>query len=103
MRLTFNPTRDLSMQVSQGWLHSPEQLEPNGQPEAHHRFCHLQPRLYAAGNWQTTLAWGETDNRPGKKLDAYLLESAASFGPHTVFTRAERANKDELFDAGHLH
>ncbi len=95
-RVTWNPTRDLSMQVSQGWLHSPEQLTP----EVNQRRTTTSAtynRAYAGGNWQTTLAWGEDVNTPGRKLDATLLESAASFGPHTVFARAEQADKDELF------
>jgi hypothetical protein len=101
VRLTWNPTRDLSMQVSQGWLHSPEQLEPNVN-QRRTTASITYNRAYAGGNWQTTAAWGEDVNRPGKRLDAVLLESAASYGPHTVFARAERADKDELFDTGPL-
>ncbi len=98
VRLTWNPTRDLSLQISQGWLHSSEQLDPNVN-QRRTTASATYNRAWANRNWQTTLAWGQTANRPGKKLDAYLLESALSFGPHTVFGRAERANKDELFAA----
>jgi len=49
------------------------------------------------GNWQTTFAWGRNNNQPGHTLDAFLLESAASWYQHTVFFRAENAAKDELF------
>lgn len=101
VRLTWNPTRDLSLQVSQGWLHSPEQLEPDVN-QRRTTASATYNLAYRDGNWQTTLAWGEDTNRPGKKLDAVLLETAASFGPHTVFARAERADKDELFDSGPL-
>ena len=55
-------------------------------------------RAYARGNWQTTLAWGRDANDPGRTLDAFLLDSAASLDGHTVFGRLENADKDELFD-----
>jgi hypothetical protein len=97
MRATLNPTRDLSMQVSYGYLHSPEQLQPNVDQKRATASATYN-RAYKRGNWQTTLAWGQDRNEPGHALDAYLLETAASFGPHTVFGRAEWAQKDELFD-----
>ncbi len=99
-RLTWNPTRDLSMQVSQGWLHSPEQLTPD-QNQRRTTASVTYNRAYkiggAGGNWQTTVAWGQDADMPGRTLDAYLVESAASFGPHTVFARAEQVDKDDLF------
>jgi hypothetical protein len=48
---------------------------------------------------QTTAAWGRDNIQPGPTLDALLLESAATYHQHTVFARAENAQKDELFDA----
>ena len=96
-RLTWNLAPDWSMQVSGGRLHSPEQLTPQVN----------QTRLTASatynlplptGDWQTTLAWGQDENDPGRTLDAVLFESAARLGRHTLFFRAEGAQKDELFD-----
>ena len=98
VRLTFNPTKDWSLQVSQGWLTSPEQLEPDVD-QRRTTASATWNRTYEGGNWQTTLAWGRNVLKPGRTLDAFLLESAASVGPHTVFARAEQAQKDELFDA----
>jgi hypothetical protein len=97
-RLAWNPNRALSMQVSQGWLHSPEQLEPDVN-QRRTTASVTYNRAYERGNWQTTAAWGQNVNMPGRRLDAVLLESSASFGPHTVFGRAEQADKDELFEA----
>lgn len=96
-RATLNPTRDLSMQVSYGDLHSPEQLEP-AVNQRRTTVSGAYNRAYKAGIWQTTLAWGRDQNMPGHTLDAGLLETAASFGPHTLFARAEWAQKDEIFD-----
>ena len=53
------------------------------------------------GLQQTTFAYGRNDNAPGRVLDAYLVESAARWADkHTVFGRAERVEKDELFAEG---
>jgi hypothetical protein len=101
-RISYNPTRDWALQVSYGHLVSPEQLTPDQN----------QGRITASAscNWrawgalaQTTFAWGEDRTRPGKNLDAYLLETAVRVErTHTIFARAERVGKDELFDSGPL-
>jgi hypothetical protein len=99
-RLSYNPTRDWALQVSYGRIVSPEQRTPDVDTG----------RLTASASWnlrvgdalaQTTFAYGRNRNAPGRTLDAYLLESAVRVaGAHTVFARAERVEKDELFDAG---
>jgi hypothetical protein len=95
-RLSWNPTADWALQVSYGFIKSPEQLEPDVD----------QHRLTASatynlpldhGNWQTTVAWGRNYNHPGNTLDAFLLESTASWYEHTLFARVENVQKDELF------
>ncbi len=95
-RLSWNPTPDWALQVSYGFIKSPEQLEPS---VSQHRMTasasYNQPLDH--GNWQTTLAWGRNYNHPGNTLDAFLLESAASWYQHTVFARIENVEKDELF------
>jgi hypothetical protein len=99
VRATYNPTPDLSMQLSRGWLHSPEQLEPDVSQTRTTASVTLNKPL-KSGPWRTTLAWGHDENRsPIASLatDAVLFESALSLGRHTVFGRAERADKDELF------
>jgi hypothetical protein len=95
-RLSFNPTPNWALQVSYGYVHSPEQLTPD---VSQHRITasatYNQP--LRGGNWQTTLAWGRNDDEPGNRLDGFLLESAVNLGRHTVFARAENVRKDELF------
>ena len=94
-RITLNPQRDWSLQVSYGALHSPEQLMPavnqqrlTASTTYNHRF--------ALGTWQTTLAWGRNRDRPGHVLDAVLFESALVLPRDTVFARAEAVHKDDL-------
>ena len=72
MRGTWNPTSDLSLQVSQGYLKSPEQLEPNVD-QRRTTASATYNRPFLRGNWQTTFAWGRKVDLPGKTTDAYLL------------------------------
>jgi len=98
-RATWNPSDNWSFQASYGFLKSPEGLEPDVNQ---HRVTAsaIYNRKLEHGNWQTTLAWGQNHLQPGETLNAYLLESAISWYQHTVFGRAENAEKNELFLAG---
>lgn len=101
-RLSWNPAEDWALQASCGRIVSPEQLAPDVDTG----------RLTASAsyNWgwrgnpaQVTLAWGENRNKPGRTLEGFLIESAVHVeNKHTVFGRAERVDKDELFDSGPL-
>ena len=100
VRGSWNPTSNLSMQVSHGFLHSPEGLHPE---EDVHRttasITHNLP-LGTRRNWQTTLAWGRNDPSGGDHAhatNAFLLDSAIQLGRWTMFGRAENVDKDELF------
>jgi hypothetical protein len=99
-RLSWNPARDWSLQVSRGRLRSPEQLEPDVDQDRTTASA-IYNRAFAGGSWQTVLAWGRIDRRPrsgaGRGLDAALLESAFTRGRDTLFARVETADKDELF------
>jgi hypothetical protein len=100
-RLSWNPIPDLSMQVSWGYLRSPEALEPNiNENRITASFTYNKP--LGDNNWATTFAWGRKINRPGRTLDGFLLESALVLHQtHTLFGRAERVDEDELL--GHVH
>jgi hypothetical protein len=94
-RVSWQPTRDWSLQVSHGHLHSPEQLEPEVDADRTTASA-MYNRPLPDGNWQTTLAWGRNVRHPGMTTDSWLLESAATTGRHTVFGRVERQENDEL-------
>ena len=98
VRLSWNPAQDWAVQVSYADIKQPEALEPGvDQHRATASVSYNRP--LKGGNWQTTLAWGQNNLSPGPTLDAWLLESALNLGRHTVFARAERAEKNELFEA----
>jgi hypothetical protein len=98
-RVSWNPVRELSLQVSYGHLTSPEQLEP-AVNEDRVTASAIYTTPFGDGHlWSTTLAWGRKMLRPGDSLDAWLVESAAILKPNvTLFMRAERVSENELTD-----
>jgi hypothetical protein len=95
-RISWNPTSNWALQTSYGYIHSPEQLEPNVSQHRLTASATYNQKL-SGGDWQTTFAWGRNYNEPGATLDGFLGESAFNWGRHTVFVRAENVQKDELF------
>ena len=99
VRATVNPTANLSMQTSYGHLMGPEQLQPN--VNVSRTTASATYNAPVARWWQTTVAVGHNSPSAGAGSNAWLLESALKLGlAHTVFARAERVGKDELFLPG---
>jgi hypothetical protein len=104
VRATWNPTPNLSMQVSHGRLNSPEQLHPEQDVRRTTASVTWNLPIGDKGNWQSTLAWGRNDPSGGHHAhatDAFLLDSAVQLGRWTLFGRAENVDKGELFAEGH--
>lgn len=96
-RLSWNPIRELSMQVSWGRLHSPEQLAPDvNEDRVTASVIYAHP--FGTDNmWSNTFAWGRKMLRPGDTLDGFMFESAVNFKKtYTLFMRAERVAENEL-------
>ncbi len=99
-RVSYNPSKNWSFQASGGHLRSPEQLEPFVNQDRYTASA-IYNRPWGSNNWQTLLAFGRDVNKPGRALNAALLESSVGFGEkHTVFGRIERVAKDELIPEG---
>jgi hypothetical protein len=102
-RATWNPTSELSMQVSAGHIHSPELLVPIVNENRVTASVSYTKPFGNEGLWATTLAWGRKYNSPGNRLDGYLVESELIFkNGITLFTRAERVQNDELLERGEI-
>src|SRR5262249_19083353 len=96
-RVSWNPAHNWAMQVSFGRLRQPEQLEPNVDVDRTTASVTYNLPL-PQGGWQTTLAAARNAQRPGMHTQAYLLESALPLRRGlTLFGRAERVGKNELF------
>ncbi len=107
-RLSYNPIRDLSLQISYGYLKSPEQLEPNISVNRITASATYDQRLASEGNWATTAGWGRNIDSSGKPTDALLLESNLDLdGTNVLFGRAEYVRKNgedlEVPDAGAVY
>lgn len=105
-RVSWNPMHELALQISHGYLKSPEALEPD---VAVHRTTAslIWSQPLSQGNWSTSLIWGRNRTSVEGDSDSYLIESSWSQRRHTVFVRAERVEKsghelvladDEMFD-----
>jgi hypothetical protein len=102
-RATWNPTSELSMQVSAGHITSPEALVPTvNENRVTASLSYTKP--FSDGDlWATTLAWGRKYNSPGNTLDGYLAESELIFkNGITLFARAERVQNGELLERGEV-
>jgi hypothetical protein len=97
VRLSWNPTRDLSLQGSWGHFKDPEQLEP-GVDQKRLSASLLYAREVAPG-WKLagTLAWGRKSAH-GHDDDAYVAEASLKHGDWTVFGRGETTENRELTD-----
>jgi len=99
----WNPTANLSFQLSTGHIHSPEQLDPTRNEQRTTASVSYNLPLGPDGDWATTIAWARKDEKPGPVLTGWLGETALRFAKrHTVFARAEHVQEAELFESGPL-
>jgi hypothetical protein len=95
MRLSYNPSKQWALQVSNGWIHSPEDLEPQ---QNVNRFTASAIHTKMLGDDSyvaATLVYGQnhySDN--GKTLPSALLESTLQLSKQAVYGRYEFVRKD---------
>ncbi len=92
-RISWNPTQNLALQVSYGYIKSPEALEPDLK---RHRttasIIHNLP-LGHDSNWSNTFVWGQNHDTGEGKTQSFLVESDYQRGRNTVYLRWERVEK----------
>ena len=102
-RVSWNPTRTLSLQGSWGHFEEPEQLEP-GVDQRRWSASALYAREIAPG-WKLagTLAWGRKSikDHHGERQndDAYVAEASLKHGGWTIFNRGEMTENRELVES----
>lgn len=95
-RVTYNPTRNFSTQVSYGYLNSPESTAP-GVSEHRLTWSGIYSRPLSNGNnLSVTGLWGRNTHE-GHDSNAFLLEGTLYQGPMAYFARWENVDKDDLF------
>src|SRR5262245_5066204 len=98
-RLWFMPNPNWTMQVSYGFLRSPESQEPTA--DIRRATASIQyNRPIHRSNWAVGLVWGRNHvSSPGEihNLNSYTAESTVNFLDKNYFyTRLELVDKDEL-------
>lgn len=96
-RVTVNPSRDLSLQVSYGYLKDPEPLDPGVSQHRLTASALYNRSLPNGDNLALTGYFGRNISK-GNGTEALALESSYISGPTTLFARLERVEKDELVD-----
>ena len=93
-RLSWNPTRNLALQVSYGYIKSPEALEPELNRHRTTASVIYNLPLGHASNWSNSFVWGQNNDTAGQgKTQSFLVESDYQRGRDTVYFRWERVEK----------
>ena len=95
VRLSYNPAKEWALQVSNGWLHSPEEAEPQQNVDRFTASAIHTKMLNDDSYLATTLVYGQnhfSDN--GKTLPSVLLESSFQWHKTAIYGRYEYVVKD---------
>jgi len=95
-RVTFNPSRNLSLQASYGYLNSPEATSPGVDEHRLTASAIYSLPMNGQDNLSLTAALGRDILSTGSS-NSYLLEATYLHGPTSWFTRFENVGKDDLF------
>ncbi len=102
-RLSIMPNPNWTMQVSYGFLRSPEASEPTTDIRRATASVQYNKPL-ARGNWASAFIWGRNHtSSPGEihNLNGYTFESTANFlDKNYLYTRLELVDKNELLRPG---
>jgi hypothetical protein len=101
-RLWFAPNRNWTMQVSYGFLRSPEAQEPDA--DIRRATASVQyDKPFNRGNWASAFVWGRnhvSERGEVHNLNAYTFETTVNFVDRNyLYTRLELVDKDELLRA----
>ena len=94
-RLSYNPSSEWALQVSNGWIHSPEDLEPEQNVNRFTASAIYTKTLNFDSYIATTLVYGQNHfSNNGKTLPSVLLESSWQMHKTAVYGRYEYVQKD---------
>ena len=104
-RLSVNPSKNFALQFSQGFIKSPEALEPGVDVTRTTASVIHSHNFTSMRNISTTFAWGYNDKGHGHAEHSFLLESNLQFNKLGVYGRYEFVQKDpdELYLEGFEH
>ncbi len=91
-RLSWNPTPNLALQISHGYIKSPEAVEPDVKRHRTTASAIYNLPIGQDRNWSTSFVWGQ-NNDSGETTQSFLLETNFQRGRDTVYARWERVEK----------
>jgi len=92
-RISWNPTKNLALQVSHGYIKSPEALDPNTNIHRTTASAIYNLPLGHDSNWSNSFVWGQNNATSEGKTQSFLIESNYQRGRDTVYLRWERVEK----------
>jgi hypothetical protein len=92
-RISWNPTRNLALQFSHGYIKSPEALDPETKVHRTTASAIYNQPLGPDRNWSNSFVWGQNDATDEGKTQSFLIESNYQRGRDTVYLRWERVEK----------
>src|SRR6476646_1379850 len=92
-RISWNPTPDWALQVSHGYLHSPEALEPDVNVHRTTASVIYNRPLGPDANWSNSFVWGQNNTTGEGKSQSFLVESNLQWKRETFFGRFEYVGK----------
>jgi hypothetical protein len=92
-RISWNPTENLALQVSYGYIKSPEALEPDLKRHRTTASVIYNLPLGHDSNWSTSFVWGQNNDTGEGKTQSFLVESNYQRGRDTIYLRWERVEK----------
>ncbi|HEY2614175.1 MAG TPA: heavy metal-binding domain-containing protein [Chthoniobacterales bacterium] len=92
-RISWNPIPNLALQISHGYIKSPEALDPEvNQHRTTASAIYNQP-LGPDANWSNSFVWGQNNTTHEGKSESFLFETNYQRGRDTVYARWERVGK----------
>jgi hypothetical protein len=92
-RISWNPTDNIALQVSHGYIESPEATEPNANEHRTTASIIYNLPLGRDTNWSNSFVWGQNNLTGEGKTESFLLESNYQRQRDTFYVRWERVEK----------
>lgn len=92
-RVSWNPTDQLALQISHGYLKSPEAIDPEAKEHRTTASAIYNQPLGRDANWSTSIVWGQNNLSGEGKTWSALIETDYQRGRDTFYGRFERVEK----------
>src|ERR1017187_9789223 len=92
-RVSWNPIANLALQISHGYIKSPEALDPDTKVHRTTASAIYNQPLGRDTNWSTSFVWGQNNTTNEECTQSFLVETNYQRGRDTVYARWERVEK----------